>query len=771
MAIRLKVEVDSDGKVKLEQIAQATKKLGPASDQAASRWKANFSAMGRDAMYLNTRINETLKSLPMMLGFAGGGLMFAGAIKSGLAFNATLESLKVQYKVIIGDQEKANRIFQETVDFSANTPFQLDEVARARKVLLAFGLESQEDLRLVGDAAAGTGTKIDELAVTMGRLKAGAFGEAFQRLRETGIATPKMLMEVGLVFDKQGSFKGSAEKAVAGVQEIIRRKFGGMMDEMSRTWQGVTSNLIDNWNIFKGALTAGIFEKLKPQMLELSNWLKQAVDSGKVKEIGNKLADWTQKAIDFGKAIARNKDLIVNLVVAFGTLKVAIDLTTLALSAMNLAAKVNLWVLLASVIVSLGAVLYANREKVAGATRAFEIMGGVIRALYITISEIGYILAKTLEMLWQMGTAVVTFTALVATRGISNFGDTMKQSFGKVSVNIVDVAIQSGKRVGGAWADAFSRAGSTGPSLLRDYLDQQTKMMDEWAGRYRDPSWTGKKDTGGAGDNGDDNGPKKLGAGTEVSTWVNAWRSLAGYYQGWLNEKQKLDETAAAWKARLDEKAGNDLLVMNEKTSDDLLNRVETFAEKYGEIMGGALASATDMISVGIADTFQAMLWEAKSFKSATAEIWRGVRQQFTQMLADMLAKWITTQLAMMAFNIFTGNIFGGGGGKDIGNIVKRTGGPVQSFAGGGMVRGTGTGNEDNVVAFLSKREFVQPAPAVQKYGTEFMEQVRTGTYDPRGGGASFTFNVHGAPDLRAEIERTIVPELERLTRQRRYRS
>lgn len=762
MAIRLKVEVDSDGKVKLEQIAQATKKLGPASDQAASRWKSNFGSMARDTMYLNTRINETMRSLPMMLGFAGGGLMFAGAIKSGLQFNATLESLKTQYKVIIGDQERANRIFQETVDFSANTPFQLDEVAKARKVLLAFGLESQESLRLVGDAAAGTGTRIDELAVTMGRLKAGAFGEAFQRLRETGIATPKMLMEVGLVFDKQGSFKGSAEKAVAGVQEIIRRKFGGMMDEMSRTWQGVTSNLIDNWNIFKGALTAGIFEKLKPQMLELSNWLKGAVESGEVKEIGDKLAGWVQKMIDFGKTIAANKELILSLVVGFGSLKLAIDAATVAMAAFAFAAKANVFVLLASALVALGAALYANRSEIPGATRGFEIMSGVVKGLYVTISELGYVIAKLMQMFWQMGEAIVTFTALVATRGISNFGDTMRQSFGKVTVDMLQVVKDSGKRVGGAWTDAFAtEATNTQNQTFAEYMANHQKMIDGWAARYRENA--------GGGNNNGDTDTESGADGTFVSRWKIAFRSLAGYYQGWLNEKQKLDEDAAAWKARLDEKGANDLVVMNEKTNNDLLTRVEAFAEKYGEIMGGSLATATDMISVGIADTFQAMLWEAKSFKSATAEIWRGVRMQFTQMLADMLAKWITTQLAMAAFNIFTGGLFGGGG-KDIGNLAKgRTGGPVESFAGGGMVRGTGTGNEDNVLAFLSKREFVQPAPAVQKYGTEFMEQVRTGTYDPRGGGLSLSLSFYGIGNLQSEIERTIVPELERLTRQRRY--
>ena len=46
-------------------------------------------------------------------------------------------------------------------------------------------------------------------------------------------------------------------------------------------------------------------------------------------------------------------------------------------------------------------------------------------------------------------------------------------------------------------------------------------------------------------------------------------------------------------------------------------------------------------------------------------------------------------------------------------------------FASGGQVRGPGTSTSDSILAWLSNREFVQPAHAVDYYGANFMEALR----------------------------------------------
>lgn len=49
------------------------------------------------------------------------------------------------------------------------------------------------------------------------------------------------------------------------------------------------------------------------------------------------------------------------------------------------------------------------------------------------------------------------------------------------------------------------------------------------------------------------------------------------------------------------------------------------------------------------------------------------------------------------------------------------------AFAGGGAVRGPGTGTSDSIRAWLSNGEYVQPTSAVNRYGLAFMNAIRAG--------------------------------------------
>lgn len=68
------------------------------------------------------------------------------------------------------------------------------------------------------------------MASAFTRIKAGDFGEAFERLRDFGIARKDLEAE-GLTFDKDGQYVGTVEAAMKAVRAIVQRDFGGMMDE------------------------------------------------------------------------------------------------------------------------------------------------------------------------------------------------------------------------------------------------------------------------------------------------------------------------------------------------------------------------------------------------------------------------------------------------------------------------------------------------------------------------------------------------------------
>ncbi len=93
------------------------------------------------------------------------------------------------------------------------------------------------------------------------------------------------------------------------------------------------------------------------------------------------------------------------------------------------------------------------------------------------------------------------------------------------------------------------------------------------------------------------------------------------------------------------------------------------------------------------------------------------------------LAKTMLAEFAKVASQNFMRQIFGGGGGYGGGS----SGGGFDwgklfssFFAEGGHVQGPGSGTSDSIPAMLSNGEFVQTEKAVNHYGLDFMEAIRS---------------------------------------------
>jgi hypothetical protein len=77
--------------------------------------------------------------------------------KKALSASADFESLKMQMEVLTGSAEKGSMLFEKLVKFAAETPFELNELAKATNILMGFGQSSDEaysNLSLLGDVGA-----------------------------------------------------------------------------------------------------------------------------------------------------------------------------------------------------------------------------------------------------------------------------------------------------------------------------------------------------------------------------------------------------------------------------------------------------------------------------------------------------------------------------------------------------------------------------------------------------------------------------------------
>src|SRR3990172_2868470 len=97
---------------------------------------------------------------------AVGGV--AGAFQ-GLRTAANLEQVALTFETLLGSTEAAQQRIKELTQFAAKTPFELPGIIEADRLLQTFGARSVENLKLVGDAAAGVSQPIEEVAFWFGR--------------------------------------------------------------------------------------------------------------------------------------------------------------------------------------------------------------------------------------------------------------------------------------------------------------------------------------------------------------------------------------------------------------------------------------------------------------------------------------------------------------------------------------------------------------------------------------------------------------------------
>lgn len=177
---------------------------------------------------------------------AGMAVSLVGAIGVGAMANTlrSFESLRASLKTVTGSTEAASMAFDELQEFTARTPFQLDQVVDAFIKLKALGLEpSQEALESYGNTASATGKDLIQFIEAV----ADSATFQFERLREFGIVAASEGDKVAFTF--QGvttEVEKNADAIVGFLREIGDTNFAGASAERAATLDGALSNLEDS---------------------------------------------------------------------------------------------------------------------------------------------------------------------------------------------------------------------------------------------------------------------------------------------------------------------------------------------------------------------------------------------------------------------------------------------------------------------------------------------------------------------------------------------
>jgi len=304
-----------------DDAASSTTKLGQSMDGAnksSGLFKAGIVAVG------NVAADLAMKALSAV-GSAVGDV--ASAMING---NAEFERYTVQFGVLLGGADNAKKRLAELAEFGAKTPFELPEVVRADKILQSFGLHSEDAAKkfgfsgtqirtIAGDLAAGTGQNFEDMTRYLGMFASGATGEAISRFQELGITTREELGKMGLEFSKSGELTTPTQEAFNVLLTVAQKKFGGMMDAQSKTFEGMVSNLEDWKGQTLRLIGEPIFEVLRDKLGVVLEFLNRPETQRAIMNFADGIADALGKTIDW---VERNWPVIEAVVTeVFNALK------------------------------------------------------------------------------------------------------------------------------------------------------------------------------------------------------------------------------------------------------------------------------------------------------------------------------------------------------------------------------------------------------------------------------------------------------------------
>lgn len=196
---------------------------------------------------------------------AGSALVEFGK-ESFMAYGKSEQFLTSLTTMFHGNKEEAKALDQQLKGFAIETPFELNEIRDATKMMIAYGSTSGgvvNEMRMLGDISSGVGSSLSEVAYLYGTLRTQgrAFSKDIYQFTGRGIPIVKELAKqfgvtdskvMKLVEDGKVGFK-EVEKAMQSMT-AEGGQFNNMMANQSKTLLGQTSNLADAWDQLKTAI-------------------------------------------------------------------------------------------------------------------------------------------------------------------------------------------------------------------------------------------------------------------------------------------------------------------------------------------------------------------------------------------------------------------------------------------------------------------------------------------------------------------------------------
>lgn len=232
----------------------ATNMLTDSMNQMIERMKsAPTAGEGMSSLFQRVTGDAHMLSAALL-----GGLGFEQLASSIFNTRSQFQQLEISFTTMLGSADKSKQLMDELIQTAAHTPFDMSSVTSGAKQLLAYGTEAKDvnkTLVQLGDIASGLNIPLGDLVylygttVSQGRMFTmdlrQFMGRGVPLAEELGKILHQNTTEVQESVSKGKVTSDIFKEAIANMTQAGSR-FGGLMEQQSKTLEGQWSNIGDS---------------------------------------------------------------------------------------------------------------------------------------------------------------------------------------------------------------------------------------------------------------------------------------------------------------------------------------------------------------------------------------------------------------------------------------------------------------------------------------------------------------------------------------------
>lgn len=286
---------------------------------------------------------------------ASASLAGGFAIKTGFETAFNLEAYRTQLETAVKDTQKASKLMKMAQDFSNASPFTSQETIQSTATMEAYGVNSEQWLKMVADMAGATNKEMEQATKALIDVLTK---QEFQGLEEFGISKEMVMNKANSMYGKNKVFKKSGElrkgkddEMQKVIETLMSEKFGGGAEKLSKTvkglWStitGVTSDsLAKIFGMENGIIKAGSALDILKQKLEIvANTLTQWQQDGTLDKIAEQFTvamtqatEAVTKIFNYIKENQKTIKTVLSFAIAFYSVAKAVIFASSVISALQ----------------------------------------------------------------------------------------------------------------------------------------------------------------------------------------------------------------------------------------------------------------------------------------------------------------------------------------------------------------------------------------------------------------------------------------------------